>query len=274
MLKTFKTYNRILTCALSVSVFGIAIADQLPGVYVDNPELIPPLVEIPAGCVETGTMLMNDRGILPGEVCVEGFAMTQYEIRYAEFEHFLADRASPAAMSSVLFKNTGDLAMFPVTEISWFEAMEYAIWLSNKTGRTFRLPTEEEWEYAARAGMGFGAQYSWGNQPDPDAAHCLDCSTHSDSDASLPSGQFAPNAFGLYDMHGNVAEWTIGCYHGQDEVLQRNRGGRQLTTCRIGVVRGGSWRSHQQNITFWVRSAQESTKPAVDVGFRLLMETP
>ena len=117
---TFKKLSHILACALASCLSGIATADQLPGVYVNNPELIPPLVEIPAGCVETGTMLMNDRGILPGKVCSEGFAMTQYEIRYAEFEHFLADRASPAAMSSVVFKNTGDLAMFPVTEISCF----------------------------------------------------------------------------------------------------------------------------------------------------------
>jgi formylglycine-generating enzyme required for sulfatase activity len=268
-------YTHTLLLALTVICGGLAgpaSADQYPGVYVDTDDFVPEMVAIPGGCIQVGSLLMGSEDNPPREVCLDNFYLSRYEIRYAEFEHFMAERASPGALTSVLFKNSGNLAGYPVTDVSWFDAMEYAAWLSRKTGRTFRLPTEEEWEYAARAGAGFGAQYSWGNMPDPDAAHCRDCSSGKDTDGPLHSGQFAPNAFGIYDMHGNVAEWTIGCFHPHDEIVERVRYGQRVANCRTGVVRGGSYLSRQQNIAFWTRLGRESTRPAPEVGFRLLME--
>lgn len=265
-----------LSLALSAGVCLTSVipvmADQLPGVFVPAADGVPEMVAIPGGCSEIGSMLIGSEDNLPREACLPDFFISKYEITYAEFEQFLADRASPGALTSVLFKNTGNLARFPVTEVSWFDAMEYAIWLSNKTGNIFRLPTEEEWEYAARAGAGFGTQYSWGNRQAAGLANCRDCAAADTAEGAVATGQFPPNAFGLHDMHGNVAEWTTGCYHGQDEIVTRSRGGQRLSVCRVGVVRGGSWRNTQSRLTFWLRSSQISLEPAVDVGFRLVME--
>jgi len=264
-------YRRTLAGLLLGTSIGVA-ADQLPGVFLPAAEGVPVMVAIPGGCTEIGSMLIGSEDNPPREVCLSDFFISKYEITYAEFEQFLADRASPGALTSVLFKNTGNLARFPVTEVSWFDAMEYAIWLSNKTGRTFRLPTEEEWEYAARAGAGFGTQYSWGNRQAAGLANCRDCAAADTAEGAVVVGQFPANAFGLHDMHGNVAEWTTGCYHGQDEIITRTRSGQRLSVCRVGVVRGGSWRNRQDRLTFWFRGRQNTLEPAIDVGFRLVME--
>jgi len=94
----------------------------------------------------------------------------------------------------------------PVIDISWADARQYTAWLSRKTGHTYRLLTEAEWEYAARAGT--DARYWWGNEARAGVANCNDCGTRWDGQRPAPVGSFAPNPFGLYDMNGNVWEWV------------------------------------------------------------------
>lgn len=243
---------RFLLCWLLTFSISTASAEDIH---------IPEMVLIPGGCFEMGTLLMNSQGNVPRNTCVDSFYMGVFEVTEAQFRRFQP-------------RHPGAATELPATGISWFDAATYANWLSDNTGQRYRLPTEDEWEYAARAGSGFGFQFSWGNYLGINNANCRDCGSAWDGRSPAPVGSFPSNAFGLHDMHGNVAEWTTGCYHGQDEVVERFVNGHRLRNCRVGVLRGGSWNSGGHRVPFWVRSAQDSTTASSSIGFRLVMEAP
>ena len=95
--------------------------------------------------------------------------------------------------------------------VSWYDAAAYAAWLSSQTGDRYRLPSEAEWEYAARAGT--ETVYSWGNDIGDNRANCDGCPSQWDEFKTAPVGSFAANAWGVHDMHGNVWEWVRDCWN-------------------------------------------------------------
>ncbi len=128
----------------------------------------------------------------------------------------------------------------PVINVSWNDAKQYVRWLSRKTGKSYRLPSEAEWEYAARAGT--RTRYWWGDAIGSDNAICARCGSRWDNKRTVPVGSFRPNRFGLYDVHGNVWEWVEDCSHKSYAGAPTN--GRPWTTggnCRKRILRGGSW---------------------------------
>jgi len=152
----------------------------------------------------------------------------------------------------------------PVVCVSWNDAWAYAKWLSRKTGRRFRLPMESEWEYAARAGTQT-ARY-WGDGIGNNNANCDKCGSHWNGSQTAPVGSFKPNAFGLFDMLGNVWEWTCSQYRKSYDGSEQK--------CSVSAssysLRGGSW----LNFTPWrVRAAfRDNSNPGhrgSSVGFRL-----
>jgi formylglycine-generating enzyme required for sulfatase activity/serine/threonine protein phosphatase PrpC len=142
----------------------------------------------------------------------------------------------------------------PVIDISWADARQYTAWLSRKTGHTYRLLTEAEWEYAARAGT--DARYWWGNEARAGAANCNDCGTRWDGRRPAPVGSFAANPFGLYDMNGNVWEWVEDC-------------SRDCASDDMRVVRGGAWQGPANAMRSVARSAIPSGYHDNRVGFRV-----
>jgi len=98
-----------------------------------------------------------------------------------------------------------------VINVSWDDAKAYVAWLSQKTGKSYRLLSGAEYEYATRAGT--QTAYPWGNTIGTNNANCHSCGSQWDAKQTAPVGSFPPNAFGLYDMVGNVREWTEDCYH-------------------------------------------------------------
>jgi formylglycine-generating enzyme required for sulfatase activity len=114
---------------------------------------LPTMVELPGGCTEVGTMLMDNRGNQPREVCLDAFAISSHEVSIVEFKAFLRSTGLPAP-SPALEILAHEL---PVTSITWFDAMAYTHWLSEYTGDTYSLPSEEQWEYAAQAYSSAGA---------------------------------------------------------------------------------------------------------------------
>ena len=151
--------------------------------------------------------------------------------------------------------------------VSHEDATAYARWLSGETGRRYRLATEAEWEYAARAGT--ETAYPWGNSVGRDRANCDGCGSRWDNTQAAPVGSFETNAWGLHDTVGNVLEWTCSEY---DE----GYGGAELR-CASGsggrrVIRGGSWYTRPWR----VRSAYRFWNgPAVRyhyLGFRLAQD--
>jgi formylglycine-generating enzyme required for sulfatase activity len=123
----------------------------------------------------------------------------------------------------------------PIVGISWHDATAYAKWLSQQTGQQYRLPTEAEWEYAARAGT--TTKYWWGNQIGSNNANCLNKYCRDSFKYTAPVGSFAPNSFGLYDTAGNVWEWTCSEY--EDKYTGKEQ--RCVKNAGRFAVRGGSW---------------------------------
>lgn len=139
----------------------------------------------------------------------------------------------------------------PVINVSWNDAKEYAAWQSKKTGKTYQLLSDLEWEYSARAGT--VTAYSWNNDIiGTNSANCDGCGSKWDNTQTAPVGSFRPNAFGLYDMHGNVWQWCEDAYDKTSRVL-----------------RGGSWNSYPPVL----RSAhRDKTHPELldkNIGFRV-----
>jgi formylglycine-generating enzyme required for sulfatase activity len=125
--------------------------------------------------------------------------------------------------------------------VSWEDAQRYAAWLSQRTGRGYRLPTEAEWEYAARSGS--AGAYPWGEEIGTGRANCNGCGSPWDNRQTAPAGSFPANAFGLRDMQGNVWEWAEDCWH-ETYAGAPADGAPWREACTDParrVVRGGSW---------------------------------
>lgn len=263
-----KTLNTNILCMMLL-VATLALVGTTPVAAQATFEIkLPNMVELPGGCTEVGTLLMDNRGNAPREVCVDAFAISSHEISIGEFKAFLRSTGLPAP-SPALEILAHDL---PVTSITWFDAMAYTKWLSEFTGDTYSLPTEEQWEFAAQAGQGAGIQFSWGTQAGINQANCRDCGSRWSDISVAPVGSFAPNAYGLFDMHGNAAEWTLGCYHEQDERVERRVNGHRLSTCRNATLRGGSFRNTANRIRVWQRTGQDSTRGSDEIGFRVVRQ--
>lgn len=148
--------------------------------------------------------------------------------------------------------------------VSWEDAVAYAAWMSKVTGRNYRLPTEAEWEYAARAGT--TTRYWWGNELGRNHANCYDCGSQWDGKQTAPVGSFEANKFGLHDTAGNVWEWTCSVYRkpydGSERQCASDRGERR-------VLRGGSWFDYGRGLRSAKRSADAPGYRARDFGFRL-----
>ncbi len=156
----------------------------------------------------------------------------------------------------------------PVVNVDWYNALAYAEWLSRESGWRCRLPTEAEWEYACRAGT--ETRYWWGNAIGRNQANCKGCGSRWDNKRTAPVKSFPPNPWGLYEMHGNVEEWTASAF---DESYQGGES-QLVSKCHAGSLssRGGGWYLAPQ----WARSACRGGGTAscrhATLGFRLAQD--
>ena len=157
----------------------------------------------------------------------------------------------------------------PVTDIHWNDANAYLAWLSAKTGKRYRLPSESEWEYAARAGT--TTTYPWGQTVERDRANCLGCNEQPRRSA-VASGQFPPNAFGLYDMAGNAAEWVADCWSENYRSAPRDGSAYVVPGCRERVLRGGSFNNDPRYLRSAARFKYEADVRFYTNGFRVARE--
>lgn len=126
----------------------------------------------------------------------------------------------------------------PVINVSWEDAQSYVSWLSARTGKMYRLLSEAEWEYVARAGT--ETAYSWGDSIGVNRANCDGCGSQWDDKMTAPVGSFAANAWGVYDMHGNVMEWVQDCRNGSYEGAPTDGSAWESEDCNLRMLRGGS----------------------------------
>ncbi len=240
------------------------------------PKITPPeMVNINAGSFQMGEYEEeNTNGNKsPHIVLVDKFAIGVKEVTFAEYDIFaeVTKREKPDDYGW----GRGDR---PVINVSWHDAVAYAKWLGDQTGEKYRLPTEAEWEYAARGCRNQKTaepactdnQYWWGDQMDSNQANCHGCGDQWDKKTS-PVGSFEKNPFGLYDTAGNVWEWTCSEY-------EKSYSGKEVSCVNeIGestqfAVRGGSWYSIPKQLGSGYRFKRFPSERYNEIGFRLVME--
>ena len=208
------------------------------------------------GCV-SGVGCRNAERPVREVQLTQPFALSVRELTFAEYFRFAKPDAQPEE----------SWADQPAVHLSWDEAAAYAQWLSMQTGERYRLPSEAEWEYAARAGS--AAAYAWGDEIGEERAHCWRCTGPSDPLWTASVGSFAANALGLHDMHGNAAEWTADCW--SEDHLNNPANGTAFTTgdCRRRVVRGGAYSQPPQALRSAARIGRRADRRHIDIGFRV-----
>ena len=209
--------------------------------------LLPEMVEIPGGSYRMGCVSgrdCRDDEFPVHTVRVERFEMSKYEVTFEEYDRFMELTGRPLHWGGRRHRGRR-----PVINVTWKEAVAYTRWLSEQTGKRYRLPTEAEWEYAARAGT--VTQYSWGNEIGRNRARCFGCSDLRYSWLPDPVGSFGANSWGLHDMHGNVWEWVQDCWNDSYLGAPRDGSAWESGDCSLRVWRGGSW----VNDPWFLRSA-------------------
>lgn len=190
------------------------------------------------------------------------FAIGVHEVTFAEYDQFADATGRPFPDDAGWGREQR-----PVINVSWEDARAYARWLRDVTGQPYRLPTEAEWEYAARAGT--TSAWWWGNERQTALAVCDGCGTQWDAQQTAPVGQLPSNAWGLKDMHGNVDEWVEDCYSDHYTLAPEDGSAMQLGNCNLRVLRGGSWFDIPRVIRSSSRYRQEIDTRQNTYGFRV-----
>lgn len=257
----------------------LLFADGFEQTFTDCADC-PTMVWIPAGSFVQGSPpdepeRDSDEGP-QRTVNVPAFAMGQTEVTFDQWDACVADGGCTQNPTPSDFGwGRGDR---PVIDVTWSDAQRYVTWLSNITGREYRLPSESEWEYATRAGT--TGRFNTGNCITTDQANfkgdgpAQGCPAGIDRGQTLPAGSFAPNAFGLYDTHGNAFEWVQDCWNSNYIGAPTDGSAWESGDCRLAVLRGGSWEFYGEVLRsanrFWAANVR-----GIGFGFRVARsETP
>ena len=195
-------------------------------------------------------------------VTVKSFKLSKHEVTFDQYDAFAAatGRAKPDD------KGWGRGSR-PVINVNWEDANAFVTWLAKQTREPFRLPTEAEWEYAARAGT--STVYLWGNEIGFGLANCTGCGSNFDGDRTSPVGTFAASKFGLHDMHGNVWEWVQDCWQDGYAGAPTDCSARMTGNCSSRILRGGSWLNNPSYLRVAYRNWLSSNLRDVNTGFRV-----
>ena len=257
------TANRVLRPGV---MFADVLASGGPG---------PEMVVLPAGrfrmgCVTRSGCFRDERPVHRVSI-PEAFAVSRYPVTFEQYDRF--------SNSGKISDEGWGRGRRPVINVSWFQARDYVAWLSEQTGRRYRLLTEAEWEYAARAGS--EKKFHFGN----DVAQLCRYANHADAGTdyewrntycsdgvgkrTAEVGSFAPNAFGLFDMHGNVWEWVQDCWNDHYRRAPKNGLAWLEGDCSKRVLRGGSYSYEPESLRSAFRASVESRIRNNDIGFRI-----
>ena len=275
-------------------VVELAQGGSAGDVIQDCPQC-PPMVYIPASSFRMGDIQgggrSNEKPV--HRVSIDAFLLGQTEVTVAQFRAFVKasgykteaeqsrgcrtrENGSWDWRSGKNWRNPGfkQSSEEPVVCLSWNDTQRYIEWLSKKTGEQYRLPTEAEWEYAARAGS--ETKYSWGNTASHEYANygtdscCNGLAKGKDKwKYTSPVASFTANAFGLYDMHGNAWEWTQDCWNGSYKGAPSDGTAWLSGYCSRRVLRGGSWSSYPIILRSAIRSGNTTGFRSNNNGFRL-----
>jgi len=224
----------------------------------------PTMIKIPTGTFRMGgaSSLVAPDEVPRHNVKVRSFMVSVYEVTFADYNRFAqaTGRKKP--------KNSGwDAKTHPVVGVTWDDALAYTKWLSKQTGMRYRLLSEAEWEYVARAGT--TTSFWWGIKPGEGHAHCFDCKSDFSTSKPAKIGTYKPNLFGVYDTAGNVFEWVHDCYHRNYQDAPDDGSVWEGGDCDVRVARGGAYRSPANSMRAENREKFKSDKGQYNVGIRV-----
>ena len=237
-----------------------------PGNTFKDCSRCPEMVVVPGG-----TFMMGSPASEVGRQINEGpqhrvtiarpFAVSRFAVTSEEWQACAAQRGCRDDADD----NWGD--RHPVTGPAWNDAQSYLTWLSKLTGKSYRLLSEAEYEYAARAGT--QTAYPWGDAIGSGHATCHACGSDWDNKTPARGGSFAPNKFGLYDMVGNVQSFVEDCWHDTYRGAPADGAAWTRGDCATRVVRGGSWARNPVELRSASRGMNGTISRYPDLGFRV-----
>ena len=236
----------------------------------------PEMVVVPAGTFRMGCLQLSgcyDEELPVREVTIPGrFALSKHEITFADWDACVEGGGCDGYLP---YDKGWGRGRRPVIHVNWDDAQSYVLWLSRQTGETYRLPSEAEWEYAARAGT--ETRFNWGDDFMIDLANCRDERCRDAFPNTAPVGSFPANAWGLHDIHGNVNEWVQDCWNGDSYEGAPTDGGAWVVgegDCRSRMLRGGAWSSTPEGLRSATRIRNYPLDRLNTVGFRVARALP
>ncbi len=223
-----------------------------PGETFQDCAECPKMVVVPSGSFKMGSPARergpSDERPLHSVRIDYRFAVGVYEVIFDEW-YACVDGGGCGSYVPDIPDDSWDRENRPVINVSWEDAQSYVRWLSARTGQSYRLLSESEWEYVARAGT--ETVYSWGDSVGVNRANCDGCGSQWDNEKTAPVGSFKANGWGLHDMHGNVMEWVQDCWNNSYRGAPIDGSAWESGDCSYRVLRGGSWSFSLR----WLRSA-------------------
>lgn len=228
----------------------------------------PELVVAPAGEFLMGSQDFETEQPVHSVAIGRPFAVGRAEVTDAQWDACVADGGCGGWRPDGHGRSRSDQ---PASGVSWSDSQTYLRWLSQKTGHAYRLPSEAEWEYVARAGA--ATAFWWGDEIGSGHANCRGCGAGADGRPTR-AGAFAPNAFGLYDVAGNVAEWVQDCWSDSYRGAPSDGSAREDGACKQRVVRGGSFDSGARYLRSAARFLYDAELRYYANGFRVVRDLP
>jgi formylglycine-generating enzyme required for sulfatase activity len=233
----------------------------------------PEMVVVPAGSFTMGSPASeanrNDNEGPQHTVTIpKALAVAKFEVTFEQWEACMVDRGCYRREVPVDARYDGPRR--PKVDLTWEDARRYVAWLSKKTGKTYRLLSEAEWEYAARAGT--TTPYVTGARIARDQANFdgyISSNKSENQKKTTPVGSFAANPFGLHDMHGNVSEWVEDCWNDDYSHAPSDRSAWTAGDCDYRIVRGGSWYNEAKSVRSAVRHKGRVDYRDQFIGFRV-----
>ena len=230
----------------------------------------PAMIVVPAGAFKMGSP-ETEAGRFPNEgpqhdvAIARPFAVSKFDVTFDDWDACVSVGGFGGCPD--VDDSTYGRESKPLINASWIEAQKYVTWLAGVTGKPYRLLTEAEWEYAARAGA--RTAYSWGADIVAGYANCLSCGSKWDNHETSPVGSFSANAFGLYDMAGDVWQWVQDCTHRDYNKAPTDGSEWAGGDCNEHIVRGGSWLAEPPFLRSAFRVGLATDEHNSDLGFRV-----
>jgi len=223
----------------------------------------PVMITLPAGSFTMGSNSGDISERPPHRVTIGApFAIGKYAVTVEQWNACVAANACPKLSSE-----NGPDKNVPARDLSWDDVQQYIKWLGKVTGKPYRLPTEAEWEYAARGGT--ATPYWWGEQMRKGNTNCKGCGDPWHEEKPENVGTFAANPYGLYDMGGNVWQWVSDCWHSSYKDAPADGHAWDANGCDMRVIRGGSWREGADYMLVSTRFKYSESVRQSQNGFRV-----